>query len=82
MKTFKSLFACETAASDSGKLTKTDVINGYSQTFSDNSANSGNSNNQEGDIGTGNSSDSSSSSSHTHNHHSSSSTNDSTTGSS
>jgi hypothetical protein len=87
----KNLFACESAAANaSGKLTKADLINCYSQTSSDNSASSGNSNGPGGDIGTGSSSGSSgsdsgpsSSSSHTHHHHDSSrSTSDSTTGSS
>jgi len=86
----KSLFACESAsANGSGKLTKADLINCYSQTFSGNSASSGNSNSPEGDIGTSSSSTSSSSasgpssSSHTHHHHHNSGiTSDSTTGSS
>ena len=84
----KSLFACESAAANgSGKLTKADLINCYSQTYSGNSANSGNSNSPEGDIGTSSGSSSSasgpSSSNHTHHHHHNSGiTSDSTTGSS
>lgn len=85
----KNLFACETAAANgSGKLTETDVINCYSQTFSDNSASSGNGNAQVGDGTTSDSSGSSldsgsstSTSSHPHHHHhSSGSISDSTTG--
>jgi len=86
----KNLLACESAAANgSGKLTKADLINCYSQTFSDNSASSGNRNGPEGDIGSSSSGSSgsdsgpSSSSSHTfHHHHNSGSTTDSTTGSS
>jgi len=80
----KSLFACESAAANgSGKLTKADLINCYSQTYSGNSASSGNSNSPEGDIGSSSTSSASgpSSSSHTHHHHHNSGiTSDSTTG--
>jgi hypothetical protein len=91
----KNLFACESAAANgSGKLTKTEVINCYSQTFSDNPVSSGHNDNSAGDIGssggsgvdTGSTSThhASSSSSHTHHHHNSAKPNsltDSTTSS-
>jgi hypothetical protein len=80
----KNLFACESAAAGSlGQLTKTDLINCYSQTFPDNSVSSGSSNSPEGDIGANSSSSDSgsSTSNHTHHHHhSSGTTSDSTTG--
>ena len=77
----KNLFACESAAANgSGKLTKTEVMNCYSQIFSGNSVSSGNNNNSAGDVGssggsvvdTGSNSahHTSSSSSHTHHHNS------------
>ena len=77
----KNLFAFESAAANgSGKLTKTEVMNCYSQIFSGNSVSSGNNNNSAGDVGssggsgvdTGSNSahHTSSSSSHTHHHNS------------
>jgi hypothetical protein len=77
----KNLFACEsTAANGSGQLTENEVINCYSQAFSNNSVSSpstiGNNNNSPGDTSssgtTSSGSDSGSFSSHTQHHHHSS----------
>jgi hypothetical protein len=68
-ESLKNLFACESAAANgSGALTKTDLINCYTQTFPDNSAGSGSSNSPEGDIGASSSSSDSGSSTSNHTH--------------